>query len=258
MYIFEDGFEVRIAKNTEEIKESQKLRYEVFIEEMGGYTQSEASELQLERDEFDEHCQHLLLIDRNTKVGKSDGKVVGVMRLMLGSEAELGKGFCSAQEYDLGVLIKSGKKCLELGRTCVDPSYRNGLALHYLWKGLGSYATSKDVDLLFGLASFPGNNVDQISMALSLMHVKYLAPKRIRPKAITECAIDMEIIPKTKIDKLKALGQMPSLLKSYLRLGAMVGEGAFIDRVLNTIDICIIIDLHQMPEKYREYYGKTR
>ena len=256
MYIFEDGFEVRIAGNSKEIKESQKLRYKVFIEEMGGHPQSEASELQLERDKFDEHCQHLLLLDRNKKVGKSDSKVVGVIRLMLGSEAELGKGFCSAQEYDLEVLIKSGNKCLELGRTCVDPAYRNGLALHYLWKGLGSYAKATDVDLLFGLASFPGNSVNQISMALSLMHDKYLAPKRIRPKAITECAIDMAIIPRNKIDRMRAVGQMPSLLKSYLRLGAMVGEGAFIDRVLNTIDICIIIDLHQMTEKYREYYGK--
>ena len=101
MYIFEDGFEVRIARNTEEIKVSQKLRYEVFIEEMGGYTQSEASELQLERDKFDEHCQHLLLIDRNKKVGKSDGKVVGVMRLMLGSEAELGQAICKEAEGDI-------------------------------------------------------------------------------------------------------------------------------------------------------------
>ncbi len=257
MYIFEDGFEVRIAANSEEIKESQHLRYKIFVEEMGGRSPLESIGRKLERDEYDEHCQHLLLLDHNKKGNKSDSKVVGVVRLMLGSVAELEKGFCSAQEYDLGVLIKSGNKCLELGRTCVDFSYRNGLALHYLWKGLGSYAREKNVDLLFGLASFPGNDINQISMALSLIHHKYLAPKRIRPKAITECAIDMNIIPRNKIDRLKALGQMPSLLKSYLRLGAVVGEGAFIDRVLNTIDICIIMDLHQMTEKYREYYGKT-
>ena len=67
MYIFEDGFEVRIAGNSKEIKESQKLRYKVFIDEMGGYRNPESSELQLEKDKFDEHCQHLLLIDRKKK-----------------------------------------------------------------------------------------------------------------------------------------------------------------------------------------------
>jgi putative hemolysin len=49
---------------------------------------------------------------------------------------------------------------------------------------------------------------------------------------------------------------MPSLLKSYLRLGAKVGEGAFIDKELNTIDILIIVDVLKMTKKYKVYYEK--
>ena len=110
---------------------------------------------------------------------------------------------------------------------------------------------------MFGLASFPGNNVEKISMALSFINEKYLAPTEIRPKALKNGFIDMAIVPRGEIDKSEALRQMPSLLKGYLRLGARVGEGAFIDRELNTIDVCIVIDLNQMLDKYKDYYGKS-
>ena len=255
MHIFEDRFEVRFSNSSVELKESQRLRYRVFIEEMGGRVKEKVYEQPIERDEFDVQCQHLLLIDHRKKSGS---KIVGVMRLMVRSEAERGLGFSSAKEYNLGPLMKSHEKCLELGRTCIDSSYRNSLALHYLWKGIGSFAKENDIDLLFGVASFPGNDVKRISMALSLIHNNYLAPIKIRPKALKSGFVDMNLVPKNDIDDKKALSQMPSLLKACLRLGATVGEGAFMDQILNTIDVCIIIDLNHMTEKYRDYYGKSR
>ncbi len=257
MHIFEDKFEVRFATSPVEIEESQKLRYVVFIEEMGGCIGEQENEIKLEADKFDNYCRHLLLIDRSKKSELLDGKVVGVIRLMLGSEAELGIGFCSSEEYDLRLLLNSGKKCLELSRTCIDIAYRNSLALHYLWSGLGTFSRDVGVDLLFGLASFPGNDVSRISMALSFIHERYLAPKGIRPKALNKGCIDMDIVKRNDIDKLQALRQMPSLIKSYFRLGAKVGEGAFRDKILNTIDVCILIDVITMTGKYRDYYGKS-
>ena len=257
MHIFEERYEVRLAANADEIKESQQLRYKVFIEEMGGSVTVHPEGLQLERDEFDDYCYHLLLIDRKNKSEGSNGKIAAVTRLMPGSDAESGIGFCSAKEYDLGPLMRSRKKCLELGRTCIDKAYRNGLTLHYLWKGLGSFVSERDIDLLFGLASFPGNDVRKISMGLSFIYNRYLAPQEIRPKALKHGLIDMNLVPETEFDKIKALGQIPSLLKGYMRLGARSGEGAFMDRSLNTIDICIVIDVRQMTEKYRDYYGKA-
>ena len=93
-------------------------------------------------------------------------------------------------------------------------------------------------------------------MALSFIHHEYLAPSEIRPKALKDGFIAMNIIQKSAINKLNALKQMPSLLKSYLRLGAKVGEGAFIDKELNTIDILIIVDVLNMTKKYKVYYEK--
>ena len=62
---------------------------------------------------------------------------------------------------------------------------------------------------------------------------------------------------KDEINKSNALKQMPSLLKSYLRLGAKVGEGAFVDKEMNTIDILIMIDVSNMTNKYKMYYEKS-
>ena len=257
MYLYENRFEVRFAETSAEVKRSQELRYKVFIEEMGGRPCERNSEPFLEKDEFDDQCRHLILIDHKKTGKKVSQKIIGVIRLILGSEAKVRLGFCSSREYDLNLLVSSGKECLELGRTCIDKSYRNGLALHYLWKGLGSYTKANGVKFMFGLASFPGNDVKKISMALSFINEKYLAPPEIRPKALKSGFIDMAIIPRGEINRSEALLQMPSLLKGYLRLGARVGEGAFIDRELNTIDVCIIIDLNKMLDKYKDYYGKS-
>ena len=256
MNLYEDRFEVRFSVDSAELKASKQLRYKVFIEEMGGKIKEGKIESKIEEDQFDQYCKHLLIIDHKKKFGNSRGNIVGVIRLMLESEAKGGLGFCSSKEYNLRPLVTQKKKYLELGRTCIDVSYRNSLVLHYLWKGLGCFSKENDIDFLFGVASFPGNDVKQISMALSFIHNNYLAPVEIRPKALRNGFINMDIVPENKIDKLKALREMPSLLKGYWRLGAMAGEGAFMDKILNTIDVCILIDVLNMTEKYKNYYGK--
>ena len=49
---------------------------------------------------------------------------------------------------------------------------------------------------------------------------------------------------------------MPSLIKAYLRMGAKVGNGAFVDTKFNTVDIGIIIEVELMDSKYKELYGR--
>ena len=67
----------------------------------------------LERDRFDPFFDHMLAIDDST------GEIVGVYRLLPGERAvELGQ-FYSEDEYDLTVLKNSGRKLLELGRSCL-------------------------------------------------------------------------------------------------------------------------------------------
>ena len=66
----------------------------------------------------------------------------------------------------------------------------------------------------------------------------------------------MDMISVRELDYRKAMLQMPSLIKAYLRMGAEVGEGAFVDLNFNTVDIGIIIKVELMDSKYKELYGR--
>ncbi len=52
-----------------------------------------------------------------------------------------------------------------------------------------------------------------------------------------------------------ALVSMPPLIKGYLRLGAMVGNGAVVDQAFNTTDVLIILPIASISGRYVNYYG---
>ncbi|MBW8285172.1 MAG: ornithine--acyl-ACP N-acyltransferase OlsB, partial [Rhizobium sp.] len=57
------------------------------------------------------------------------------------------------------------------------------------------------------------------------------------------------------INPRKALASMPPLIKGYLRLGAMIGEGAVVDHAFNTTDALIVLPISSISDRYRNYYG---
>jgi len=65
----------------------------------------------------------------------------------------------------------------------------------------------------------------------------------------------MDLMPAEAINMRKALAALPPLIKGYLRLGAMIGEGAVVDRAFRTTDVLIVLPIHTISERYRNYYG---
>jgi putative hemolysin len=51
---------------------------------------------------------------------------------------------------------------------------------------------------------------------------------------------------------------VPALIKAYLRLGGMIGEGAFVDRPFNTIDVCLLLDTARMNMQAAARYQTAR
>ena len=64
----------------------------------------------------------------------------------------------------------------------------------------------------------------------------------------------MEILKKHHVDERHALREMPPLIKGYLRVGGMVGEGAVIDRGFNTVDVCLLVEIGNVARRYRHHY----
>lgn len=242
-------FEVRLARTDSELHAAQRLRYDVFIAELGGSGTLVDHELRLERDRYDDFVDHLILIDKHT------GETVGVYRLLRREMAEKAGGFYSENEYDLGLLKQSGREMLELGRSCLHPDYRGGMAMHKLWAGLAAFVSAHRVEILFGVASFHGTDVAKLAQPLSLLHHAYLAPEKLRVRALGDAYQSMDLIPDDELDRRRAMVQVPSLIKAYLRLGGCVGEGAFVDHAFNTTDVCLIMDTTRLSERQAKIYG---
>jgi putative hemolysin len=66
----------------------------------------------------------------------------------------------------------------------------------------------------------------------------------------------MPMIAPDALDRPAAIRAMPALIKAYLRLGGFVGEGAYIDRAFNCIDVCLVIDVARMSPTHRAIYQK--
>ena len=65
----------------------------------------------------------------------------------------------------------------------------------------------------------------------------------------------MNRLPIEAVDMRSALAGMPPLIKGYLRLGAMVGRGAVVDRPFGTTDVMIVLPVDRISERYVRYYG---
>lgn len=247
-------FAVRLAVNPADIAAAQRLRYDVFVRELGGAGPLVDHAAGLEADEFDAHADHLLLEDHS----RAGAPVVGVYRLLRAEQAAVLGRFYSENEYDLTVLRDSGRRLLELGRSCLHPDYRGGTAMYELWSGLAAYVDAHQIEILFGVASFHGTDADALAAPLSLLHHRHRAPDSLRVRARAESFQRMDLIAEDQLDRVAAMRAVPALIKGYLRLGGTVGEGAWIDHAFNTTDICMVMDTARLNAVQRRIYTGPR
>lgn len=251
------SLELRLALTDRDLRAAQRLRYKVFVVELGGDGPLVDHETQLEQDEFDRICDHLILIDprRNAEALED---VVGVYRLLPGDRVTGTGKFYSETEYDLSALKSSGRRLLELGRSCVHVDYRGSAAMYHLWSGLSDYVAENGIEILFGVASFHGTDTAALAQPMAYLHHHHMAPKALRVRARPDCFQAMDVLPIDKIDRSLAMAGTPALIKAYLRLGGFVGEGAWIDHSFNTTDVCLVMDTDQMSAKHREFYARKQ
>lgn len=253
MQIDDRHFELRLAQSEADLQAAQRLRYDVFVAELGADGPMVDHTARREIDRFDAHVDHLLLIDRRRP--EAEG-VIGVYRLMTEAAAVAAGQFYSEDEYDLSPLRVSKRRLLELGRSCLHPEYRGGTAMMHLWAGLADYIAARRIEVMFGVASFPGLDPAPLAGPLSLLHHRHLAPPDLRPVARASGFQTMDLIAERDLDRPAAIREIPALIKAYLRLGGFVGQGAYLDRAFNCIDVCLVMDVERIPEKSRAIYQR--
>ncbi|MGB0720624.1 MAG: GNAT family N-acetyltransferase, partial [Bdellovibrionales bacterium] len=205
----------------------------------------------LDIDDFDAYADHLIVVDHS----RGDA-IVGTYRLLRQEAAQKVGQFYSSDEYDLTPLLDSGHSLLELGRSCVLPDYRTRPVLNLLWEGIADYVSDHAIDIMFGCASLHSTDIKSISLPLSYLHHYHLAPEHLRPRALKGQYINMNILPKEEFEAKRAFTALPPLVKGYLRVGAVIGDGAFIDPQFNTTDVCIIMETKNVTSRYRKHYER--
>jgi putative hemolysin len=246
--------QVRLAESAADIDAAQALRYRVFYETMGARPLPGMARLKRDSDPFDEICDHLLVLDHSR--GDGAEAIVGTYRLIRREAARRCGRFYSAGEYDISRLISYRGEILELGRSCVDLSYRTRPAMSLLWSGIAAYVFHYDIALMFGCASLPGTDPDALAAPLSYLHHHHLAPLRLRPHALEHRHVEMNRLPADAFDPVHTLTALPPLIKGYLRLGGFVGDGAVIDEQFNTTDVCVVVKTDLVAEKYSRHYER--
>ncbi len=250
------SLETRLARSQREVDAAQSVRYRVFVEEMKAHLSPAAMRLRRDIDAYDAICDHLLVVDRAIE-GDIEDQIVGTYRLLRQQVAVDNGGFYSASEFKIAPLLARhpDKQFMELGRSCVLPAYRTKRTVELLWQGNWAYALKHGISAMFGCASFPGVRPEEHALALSFLHHNARVKGEWLASALPHLYREMDLMPREGINARRALAAMPPLIKGYLRLGAMIGDGAVVDQAFNTTDVLVVLPIASISDRYINYYG---
>ena len=113
------------ARHADEVLQAQRLRYQVFVHEMGARLSTPPGTPEgLDVDRFDDACEHLIV--RTIETSDAPAEVVGTYRVLTPAAAQRTGGLYSDAEFDLRRLDGLRPRMAELGRTCTAPGWRQG------------------------------------------------------------------------------------------------------------------------------------
>jgi putative hemolysin len=230
-----EDYRVRLADSEEAVRLAQELRYRIFnLELQEGLIES--AECELDVDEFDPVCDHLLVEYIAT------GEVVGTYRMQTGISADENIGYYSAGEFDFSVYEPIRTELLELGRACIAKDHRTFSVIGLLWKAIAVYAKTRNVRYLIGCSSLTSQEPMAGSSLFYELSKKNLVEEKLRtlPHPDYECAA-----PSTSSECPK----IPRLMAAYLALGAKISGPPAIDRRFGTIDFLTILDFKKLSKR---------
>lgn len=242
---------VKLAETEEEKLRAYHLRHQCFVLEKalgyGGTISSDKIESSVDKDQFDEHCDHLIVIDELSE------EVLGTYRILAGNTAKR-NGFYSEQFFQLRPFQPWMEEAYELGRSCVRADHRSGRIIAMLWQGLGAYIRERGVRFLIGLPSIHPANEEELSRTYAYLVKHYRSPLAwIEPKPGYSVNLEHSIAL-TAEEEQDVFRQLPPLFKGYLRSGARIAGPPAYDPELASTLIMTVMECSQINERYRRSF----
>lgn len=231
-------FTVSLCRTDDEVAECQRLRYRVFVQELGARVRCQRTGY--ESDGFDPYCKHLVVRDQTS------GEAVATARLLLDSQASCVGQFYSETEFDLSRVRKLRGRRMEVGRSCILAEYRRGSALSTLWQGIGRMVELHAIDYLFGCVSIPLNLKPGYAAAvIAEIHRR----QRVLPPELA--VVPRRALPPVNVAESQfSSASLPVLLKGYLQQGALVGGEPCWDPDFNVADLFVLLDRDRLSPRY--------
>ncbi|HEY1096781.1 MAG TPA: GNAT family N-acyltransferase [Alphaproteobacteria bacterium] len=258
-HITSEHLTLRLAADLHEIEAAQHLRYKVFYDEMGASPIHDMAALQRDYDHYDPFCDHLIVIDENASEGQ---KIVGTYRIFTDRKAkDANLPLYTETEFDISKMRAAGKNgkpgnIMEMSRSCILPDYRNKTVINLLWKGIAVYVFKNEIDYLIGVPSFNGLDIRQHEESLAYLNAFHRVDESICPTVLPEHYHALPVRDPESFDQKKAFNDLPPLIKGYLRIGCKIGDGYYIDEQFNMVDICIILEIDKVTDRYFSHYKR--
>ena len=235
------GYTVALAHSEEEVREAQRLRYKVFVEELGARIPAQVPNHDIDR--YDPFCDHLVVRESHAD------RIVGTYRILSPDAARRIGGYYSENEFRINRLQNLRSRMVEVGRSCIHPDFRSGAVITLLWAGLADYMVSNNYEYLMGCASVGmadgGHNAANLFAQLDATHI---APAEYR-------TFPQHGLPFERLTNGQS-ALIPPLIKGYLRVGAWVcGQPAW-DPDFNTADLLMLLPMSRMNPRYMRHFIK--
>lgn len=232
-------YSLLVARDTDEVLAAQRLRYQVFAEEMGATVHSD--EPGVETDAFDAFCDHLVVRDDHS------GEVVGTYRMLPPDRAAEAGRLYSEAEFDLAALRPLRPALVETGRSCVHREHRSGAVVSLVWAGIARYMLLSGHRWLAGCASVPLADGGALAAKVwDTVSAAHLGPEEYRVFPHLPWNPD----PVARV----ARGPLPPLVKGYLRLGAWVCGRPAHDPDFGVADFFVLLDMERVDRRYLRFF----
>lgn len=231
------------ARSQEEVRQAQRLRYQVFAIEMGANLPVTIAGHDI--DLFDDYCEHLLVRE------DLSGDVIGTYRVLTPTQARRIGSTYSDTEFDLTRLRSIRERMVELGRSCVHADHRHGGVILALWGALAEFMARNQLDTMIGCASIPMQHVGATSGQAAASIWRQVKKKHLAP-------IEFQVTPRLAlpVDRLDDSLDIepPALIRGYLRLGAKVLGAPAWDPDFNSADLPMMMRIADLPPRYLKHF----
>ena len=123
-----------------------------------------------------------------------------------------------------------------------------------MWEAIAQYVKEHEVRYLFGCGSLYTTETQEVSECFSMLKRKYYAPEELRVRPLAGCRFS-GISDSLEVADEPIFLKLPSLIKGYLRLGAIVCGPPALDREFGTADFLVLLDIDKLSAEYLRRFG---